>query len=153
DRERERPGEMREQIYAAARACRLRRKPIERLVGERFQARAERVDALPLDGLIDEAAEPAMVGRIAKQHVRGQRLEAPRQPADDGPHPAVAGRDWALHEPVMVAQQVVDRLVGRGHPDLAEEREPHPDDRPQFAHPRQGREWVLLERLRSYYPE
>ena len=129
-----------EQIDAAGRAGRLRGQPIERLVGQRLQARAKSLDALPLEGLIDEAAEPAMVRRVAEQHVGGQRLQGPRQPAEDRPHPAVAGRGRALHEPMMVAQQVVDRVVGRGHPDLAEQREPHADHRPQLAHLRQGRE-------------
>ena len=47
----------------------------------------------------------------------------------------------------MVAQQVVDRLVGGGHPDPAEERHPHADDGPRLAQSRQGRERVALERL------
>src|SRR5262249_44618191 len=49
---------------------------------------------------------------------------------------------------VRIAQEIVDRVVGRGHPDLAEEWEPHAEDRPQRAHPCADRKRVLLERLR-----
>ena len=123
--------------------------PVERLVGQRLQARAERLDALPLERLIDQPAQAAVVRRVAEQHVGRQRLHAPRQPSDEGAHPAVPGRDRAVHEAVVVTQQVVHRVVGRRHPGVAEQGEPHADHRPQLAHPRQGRERVVLEPLRG----
>ena len=59
-------------------------------------------------------------------------------PADDG----------TLHEPLMVAQEVIDRFVGRGHPDLAEQRESHANHRTRLAHAGQRGKWILLERVR-----
>jgi hypothetical protein len=53
-----------------------------------------------------------MVGLVTQQHVGRHRLQVPRQPAEERPHPAAHGRR-VLDEPVMVAEEVGDRRMGR----------------------------------------
>ena len=52
-------------------------------VGERFQPRAQGLDAAHPEGSFDEVTQPAVIRLVAKEHVGRQRLQRPRQPADD----------------------------------------------------------------------
>jgi len=137
-----------EQVHAGS-ARRLFLQARDSLVRQRLESRPQRLDVVAQKSLIDQAAQASMIRRIAQQHVRRQRLERSRQPADDGAHPAIAGRRRALHETVVIAQQIIDGFIGRGQPDRAEDRKTHPDDRPQRTQRSEGRERVFLERPRA----
>jgi hypothetical protein len=54
-----------------------------------------------------------------------------------------------LNELSMVAQKVADRFVSGCHPNLAEYRKPHANDRTCVAHLGKRGERVRLEHLRS----
>src|SRR5687768_15552911 len=102
---------------------------------------------MALEGLLDESAEATMGGRVAEEHVGSHRPEAAWQPAQDCGEKAIAGGHWVTGEPLMVTQQLVRRVVGCRHPDLAEDRHPHPDERARFAQAGERGERVLLEGL------
>jgi hypothetical protein len=89
-----------------------------------------------------------MIGLVTQQHVGRHRLQVPRQPAEERPHPAAHSRR-VLDEPVMIAEEVGDRRMGRREPDRAEEGEARADQGAGLAHPRERRERILLERLRG----
>src|SRR4030095_7662264 len=92
DRQREGASKMSEQIDRATRAGRFARQAVERLVGQYREPRAKGLDAVPLKGLIYQAPQPAVVRRVAEQHVGGQRLERAGKAGGPRPHSRVAGR-------------------------------------------------------------
>jgi hypothetical protein len=147
DGERERAREVCQQI-GSLRRPRAADEFVGRLVGESLEPRAEHVDAPDPERSIDEVAQPSMIGLVTQQHVGRHRLQVPRQPAEERPHPAAHGCR-VLDEPVMVAEEVGDCRMGSGEPDRAEEREARADQRAGRAHPRERREGILLERLRG----
>ncbi len=136
---------MGQQIDAAGRAGGRGGESVQRFVGQLLNPRAEGLDTVPQKRLLDQTPQPAMIGRIAEQHVRRQRPQRPRQPRHEPGHPPVARRDRALHEPMMIAQQFVHRFIRGRHPGLAQDRQPRANQRPSLAHPGQRGERILLE--------
>ena len=112
------------------RADRLPAQAFERLVGQRLQSRPQGLDGLSLERQLDQAAQTAVVGLVAQQHVRPQRSQIPRQPTNDSSHQLVACRGRTLHELVMVAQQLVNGIVGRGQANLAKDGQADANHRP-----------------------
>jgi hypothetical protein len=51
---------------------------------------------------IDQSPQTAVIRFVSQQHVRRDRLQVARQPAQDGRHPTIARRGRVLPKSLMV---------------------------------------------------
>jgi hypothetical protein len=74
------------------------------------------------EGLVDDIAQSFMIGLVHRQHAVGKR-------AHDARHPPLQSRDVAVvlanGEGGGVLQHLIGERLGRGRPDLADDREAH----------------------------
>jgi hypothetical protein len=99
--------------------------PIEQAIGDPADHRPQRRDRAPLERLIDEAAQPAMLGIVMAEHVQRQKTDRLRQESQDSLLGLASGVGGIAHEVVMVLQQLRAGVVCQGEPGAANNRELH----------------------------
>ncbi len=107
-----------DQIGGAA----FRKQLIGEFVADRLNMRLHVEHRATAKRLVDDVAQPLVIGIVHRQHAVGQRTYDPR-------HPPLQSRDVAIvlanGEGGGVLQHLIGQRLRRGRPDLADDREAH----------------------------
>jgi hypothetical protein len=122
----------------------LREQLARELVGDRENARLHVADGTTTKGLVDNIPQPSVIRLVHRQHMIGEREQDPRHPPSETGDGAIVPADG---EGFAVLQHPVGKILRGRRPNLADDREPHVNDRTrrtQFLDFRSGVAEIVL---------